>query len=343
MDHFLWKIGEGIVNIVGVMPGRDSSDYVTSLDDKIEKIKTNNKIKLFGTILVNTVDTLKFNAAATTYDINKKILIANNVKSLKIADALIYPQGKVKIFKGGIMDTLKNISFEFPYKTFSTDKKYDYLHKFYDANVIIKNRYNYSSILPKYHYPYRYQTIEFDKAFTENSPRTNTQLLSMKPKELASISSNATKITRTDDSLKLNEHFVYFGNGDVKIYANKRYPDFRGFSKLDSTCNNKKIPLNFYKLSTIQINPDTVMMPFSYDFPSQFGTVNSGLYWTIIRKGPNKVYTIRHPFIGRLKDAKTWDIFKPQGQLYYNEKSGEYRIAPEDLLYSLRPDTISVI
>lgn len=341
MDHFLWKIGEGIVNIGGVMPGKDSSNYVNSIDEKIEKGKTDKQIKLFGTVLVNTIDTLTFNAASTTYDINNKVLIADNVKSMKIADAMIYPMGKVKIFKGGLIDTLKDVSFEFPFNIFNPEKQKDYLHSFHNATVLIRNRFNYSAFSPKFNYPYLQQSITFDKAFTSNSPQSYSELQKYNASSLAKIYSKVTKNTKTTDSLYLNRHFIYQGDGDIQISADKRYPQFDGYAKIDTSCDIKKIPIDLFKVSSVPINSDTIKMPFSSVFPSQHGNVNSGLYWTIVRNGYNSEFAIRHLFVGRLRDAKTWDIFKPEGEIYYNNSIGEYRIAKGDMLYSNRPDTLA--
>ncbi len=342
MDHFLWKIGKGIVNIGGVMPGKDSSDYVNSVEEKIKRKKDNKQIKLFGTVLVNTDDTLRFNAAATTYDINNKTLIAHNVQQLKISDALIFPQGNVKILKKGVIDTLKNVSFSFPYKIFSNDKRNNFLYSFHNARVVIKNRFNYYAVLPKYLYPFGQQEISFDKVYSINAPKTISELKNMRTSDFDSIYSYADKITGAGYSLKLNRDFVYAGNGYIHLFANKKYPQFKGYVRIDTTCNPKKVPVNFFKLSVNYINPDTVEMPISFDYPSQHGNVETGLYWAVVRHGRKKIYTIRDPFIGRLKDAQTWSIFKPQGKIYYNQKAGEYRIADNrEMLFSLRPDTIS--
>jgi len=273
MDHFLWKIGEGIVNIGGIMPGKDTNDYVNSIEDKIEKKKDNNKIKLFGTILENTIDTLHFSAAATTYDIKNKIIIADNVQSLKIADAMIFPRGKVRILKGGIIDTLKSIAFSFPYKPFAFEQKEDYLYSFSDAYVLIKNRYNYKAILPRYYYPYMHQKIIFDKAYSVNSPYSVAELVKMKPNDIAGIYSEATKITGAGDSLMLNRHFDYYGNGGIVISSKNAFPRIRGYVKMDSTCDNKKVPTILFKLDENSINPDTVKIPFSADLFSKNGNV----------------------------------------------------------------------
>jgi len=345
MDHFLWKIGEGIVNIGGVMPGQDTNQYATSLDDKIAQKKTNKDIKLFGTIMVGMVDTLTFNAAATTYKLKEGIIVADDVKEIKIADAMIYPMGEVTILKGGQIDTLKNIDFDFPYKIFKDTTKTDYLYSMHDAKVYIKNRFNYVAFNPKYYYKYLSQEIKFNNIKVDNGPTTiksNTKI------DFDALESVGTSTILAIDTFKLNHDFNFIGTGKINVYANQRFLEFEGYSRFDTTCNYEKIPIKDFRLDATFINPDTVLMPMSYSHKARSGNLETGLYWSVARVNNKKGVVIDYPFIGQLDGANTmntnsaitWSIFKPKGFVGYNANAGEYRIGDKDLIFAKNTDTL---
>ncbi|MBN2892307.1 MAG: hypothetical protein JXL97_10590 [Bacteroidales bacterium] len=338
MDHFLWKIGEGIVNIGGVMPGKDTNDYVTSLEEKIEAKKNNKDIKLYGTILVGTADTLTFNASSTTYLLEDKTIIAENVDKIKIADAIVYPKGTVTVKKGGKIDTLKNISFEYPYKLFSDEKKEDYLHYFENADVIIVNRFNYKARKPLYHYKYMQQPIVFESVIVRDAPGYLPSKIQKNFKDFE-IKSIATKNMKFGDTLDLNSDFVYEGQGKIKIYAEYQNPEFEGFARMDSTCNDKKVPINVFKLAPTILDPDSISMVMLSEIQGRNKTLNSGLYWETTRVNSKSTYGIRRSFLDNI-DPGSEPIFTPSGVIYYNPKTGEYRIGPAEKVVVNNPDSL---
>ncbi len=345
MDHFLWKIGEGIVNIGGVMPGQDTTDYATDYDDLIAKKKNNKDIKLFGTLLTGMNDSIHFHAATTTYQIQKTLIVADNVQEIKIADAMIYPNGQVKIKKFGQIDTLHHIAFDFPYKIYDKAKKDDYLYSMHDATVFIENRFNYTAFYPKYYYPFNSQLVVFDNIQVQNAP---AGLKIKKNKQYPDIMSTGYKKVIISDTLALDNNFTYTGSGNMKIFANNEHIQFDGYAKIHSSCNNRLMPVLPFKVTEQFINPDTVTLPMSYKYKSDHGNVYSGLYWGYKRINNKVSNVISFPFIGKLDDAaslgqpaaRVWAIMKPSGFIGYNVNNGEYRIGDTSVINSNQPDTI---
>lgn len=346
MDHFLWKIGEGIVNIGGVMPGQDTSNYVTSIDDKIAQKQNNSDVKLFGTILVGMNDTLTFNAASTTYKLDEGIIVADDVQKIKIADAMIYPKGKVTILKFGQIDTIKNISFDFPYKVFDNQKNSNYIYSMHNSDVYITNRFNYTAFSPKYYYPFKSQLITFDNVKVVNAPRNIDKRRGV---DFADLKSYGKKSTSQLDSIMLDNDFIYEGAGEIEVYADKPHLVFEGYIKFDSTCNGSLIPIKPIRFRPDTINYQKVILPIEPIHGSRRGEVVTGLYWGLERVNNKQTYFINFPFVGSLDgsvsigtdNARVWPIFQPSGFLAYNSKTGEYRIGSEDVLYSTKADTIN--
>lgn len=340
MDHFLWKIGEGIVNIGGIMPGSDTTDYVTSVE---QKQKNNKKdIKLFGTIMVNTIDSLTFNASATTYKIEEQKVIADNVQRIKIADALIYPHCAITILKGGTIDTIKNISLEFPFNIFDENKKTNNTFVLHNAYILIRNRYNYDALRPVYSYPYNNQDIAFDLVDVKNAP------VKYDPKTIVfdSLYSSGYKNFQQKDSIWLNKNFVYSGSGKVVISAKNKYLTFEGFVRIDSACHNIFAVKSFH-IDPIEINPDTVILPLNYTCQSATpGNAFSGIYWTY-SAGKYSIIPLMTAMFenGRTlgsDNAKAWKIITPDGFINNNKLIGEYRLADDKrMFYTSRPDTIN--
>lgn len=338
MDHFLWKIGEGIVNIGGVMPGKDSTNYVNSIEKKIEGKKKNKDIKLYGTILVAAADTLSFIASSTTYMLEDKKIIAENVAKIKIADAMIYPKGTVTINKGGKIDTLKNITFEYPYKIFANEKKGDYIHSFENANVLISNRFNYTAVHPKYYYKYKMQPIVFDKIIVREGPKYLPNKI-QKNFNSFDLNSFGTKNIQYGDNMKLSDDFNYEGQGKIKIFADKKFLEFEGYAAMDTTCNEEKAPIYIFKVGPVVVNPDTVQFSMPTQIKSRSKTLSNGLYWETTRVNSKTTYGIKRSFLDGV-DAGSEAIFEPSGIIYYNSKAGEYRIGDSAKVYSMNPDTI---
>lgn len=348
MDHFLWKIGEGIVNIGGVMPGQDTSNYVTSIDDKIAQKQNNNDVKLFGTILMGMIDTLQFNAASTTYKLGQGVIVADDVQKIKIADAMVYPKGEVTILKDGVIDTIKNISFDFPYKVFFPEKKQDYLYNMHNADIVIKNRFDYTAFHALYFYPYQSQEIVFDKVFVENAPKKVKIRTKVDFADLKSFGTKSTK--QAIDTIRLNDDFYYDGAGKIKVIADQKHLIFDGFTTFNQTCNNDLMPIKPLHFKEDTINPQNVIMPILPINDSRRGTkVASGLYWGIKRINAKQTYVINYPFVGDLDGyntigldgSKVWPVFQPTGYLKYNTQTGEYRIGSKEIIENGKPDTLN--
>lgn len=339
MDHFLWKIGEGIVNIGGVMPGKDTTDYVNSLEEKVAAKKDNKDIKLYGTILVGTADTLSFNAATTTYELETKTVSAENVQEIKIADAMIYPKGTVTINKGGHIDTLLNINFDYPYNLFSPEKSSNYLHSFEGANIYIENRFSYKAAMPTYYYQHNMQPIIFSSVIVENAPKHKPYDKNVVIKDY-DLHSLGTRSMRFGDSIILSDNFIFEGQGKIKIYAQEEFPEFEGYAKFDTTCSAEKAPIYEFKLTPTIIDHDSVVMPMPGTVDGRSGKIlHTGLFWETTRIDNKSTYGIKRAFVDRI-DSESEIIFGANGVIYYHPKTGEYRIGPPEKVRVQYPDSL---
>jgi hypothetical protein len=214
--------------------------------------------------------------------------------------------------------------------------KSNFLFTFHHADVVVKNRFDYFAIHPEYTYKYKSQVIRFDKITVENAPsKSELQKRQISP-YLRSI---AYKNTLANDMIYLSKDFIYQGIGRIRICADKEYPIFSGFAKFDTTCNFKKVPVYPFQIEDVIVDPDSVMFSISEEQPTINGNVYTGLYWTKVKPSMPK-YKISYPFVGKLTPPYT-PIFKPSGKIYFNKKTGEYRIGPEEMLYSKQLDTLS--
>ena len=339
MDHFLWKIGEGIVNIGGVMPGKDSTNYVTTLEEKADASKNNIDVKLYGTILVATADSLKFNASSTTYLLEDKIIIADDVEKIKIADAMIYPKGTVTIQRGGKIDTLKNKSLEYPYKLFAEEQKGNYIHYFENADIIISNRFNYTALHPKYYYKYEMQPIIFDKIFVKDAPNYLPIKKQSKFTQFGLYSYGA-KVVRFGYTLDLSQDFIFGGQGRINVIANNKFLQFEGYVRMDTTCNTVEAPVNEFSIFPVIINPDSVELPVNITgVKGRRVDLKTGLFWETTMINKKTAYTINRSFLDNI-GISAEPIFEVGGVAYYNSKAGEYRIGDKEKVYNLNPDTI---
>jgi hypothetical protein len=178
-------------------------------------------------------DSLSFVSPLAVYDYEKNLIKANDVKLLRVADAIIYTSdGKVTVEAGGIMRTLYKTTVVTNYKT-----KY---HTFRMASVNISGRNKYSG---EGLYDYidetdRTQILKFKEIKVDSSLQTIAQAEVLEP-----------------DNFTLNPYFEY--QGKVNLQSNEKFLIFDGAAhpkldcgriqpqwlKFESTIDPKKVEI----------------------------------------------------------------------------------------------------
>ena len=304
MDHFVWNIGKGILNIGGTgLPGLDSALVVDNVHERDSLRKAGNEnVRLSGTILSSLKkypdspddEGLTFEASSAVYNIDKTLIIANNVNDINVADAIIHPTSSVKINPKAIIDTLYGTTIDVNTRTF------------FDANVSIegKNTYNAKG---KSIYPFNNQEIEFQKIFVvKDSTVAYAKLQNL-------------------DSISLNDNFVFKGalqNDDITMYGNRKDLYFKGKAKIAHTCQNiasQSVEFDAY------INSDDVYIPIGKEIKNSSTKLYAGFYIASAKLKPEN-----HPygtFITPLNKDNDSKVLSAEGFLNFNKKSGRYEIA----------------
>lgn len=335
MDHFLWKIGEGLVNIGGVMPGEDSTNYVTSIED-LQRTK-DPKIRLLGTILKSNQDSLKFHAGITIYDIDKKVIIARYVPKIFVADAFVYPKSDVLIKLKGDFEKLNNCAFEFPFSPLTQTKKFEKTFYFDSATVKIKDFTSYSAENARFIYPYKLQTIKFSKVEVKREKDSY---------------SYCEKLTKGSDSLEIDEFFTYKGPGKIIITGENNKILVAGGISIENISNNPFFKSENFKINPTYITQDSCVFELkSIDSSSTNRKVYTTLIWEPSTQKSQRTFQLTPKLISYYKEFNENDpffnkpnfIFRINGFIGANKIIGEYRIAlKKDVFNILKIDTLDI-
>ncbi len=331
MDHFLWKIGEGIVDIGGTMNGEDTTHYAQSIEEKKHLKEKGKNLLLYGTILESMEDGLSFNAKATQYTYgDAQFLTAKQVHEIYVSDAKIEPSTDVKITVGGKILPLKNATVGFPYPIDNDTITYNYKHIFNHANVKIEGKYSYTADSAIYTYPYNNQLILFKIKSEETGEKVK-----YKKKSFDKCKSIANCNYHFSDHYYLNKYFITSGKGQITLQADKRNPIFSGYAKIDTLsqlCNNSFKVIDF-KYNSTSIDPNKVLLPINMINESRHGEIFNGIVWEQHLKRGRGVakhkYFIKDYFIQPSPTDSTKRIFSGGGEIYYNEISSSYRISTD--------------
>ncbi|MBN2520192.1 MAG: hypothetical protein JXB17_06795, partial [Bacteroidales bacterium] len=248
-------------------------------------------------------DSLDFVSTTALYDLNNKSLFADNVRFLKVADAIIYPlNGEVTIQKNARMNTLFDAEVLANRET--------KLYKFYNARISVLGKYSYNGE-GDYDYideNYRAQKIHLNKISVDDSIRTVAQGTIIEP-----------------DNFYISPKFAFQGN--ITLYANRTVMDFNGATKINHQCEDKS-PTCWIRFNTT-IDPRNIFIPI----PEKPKDINQNPIFMgeYITNDSIHIYT---SFLSRRKDYSDNLITTAYGFLHYSNKTGEYVISSKEKIFN---------
>ncbi len=318
IDHFVWDIGEGLLNIGGGgIPGMSDDLFATTKKGKDSLINLGHaNARLRGTTLKSykkfpnsTKDeNLSFDASSAIYNIDSTLITAKNVDYIEVADAVIYPTTSVKINPNAVIDTLYEVKIE-------TNN-----HNFFNAEATIIGRNTYTGKGTAF-YAFNEQEIKYHQITVEND-----------------ITEAIAKL-QLSDTILLNDYFVFKGingNEDVTLYGNKEELLFNGKAKIIHSCqtiNSKTFSFESF------INPDSVYIPIGSEIKNGTSTSAPQLYAGFyMGGGTNKENDPYGTFVTPLHKTTDNLMLKTKGFMYYDIKSGRYEIGSKEKIHN--PDTL---
>ncbi|HAN18093.1 MAG: hypothetical protein A2X13_03970 [Bacteroidetes bacterium GWC2_33_15] len=302
LDQFQWKINVDEIHIDS-NPLTDTISY--PVVDQLAKLKDD---KLPGALFLSvhrSQDSLRFSSTKAVYKLADSTINASEVKYIRVADASVYPKnGKVTVGNLAEMNTLVDSKVEANNQT-----KY---HTIYDSKINIRGRYNYmgSGEIDYIDEIKTKQTIHLTDIHVDSTRQTF-----------------AVGKILSEDAFTLSP--VYKFNGNVELYASKKYLTFKGGVSIEHEC--PKIGNDFAYFES-EINPDTIYIPISNNLRN---LIRRELFaGSFITKDSSHIYS---SFLTRRRDPNDEAIVKATGYLFYNKNSRKYIIAEKSKI--LNPDT----
>ncbi len=260
------------------------------------------------------LDSLSFNAEKAEYDLKKQELKVSGIPYIIVADAKITPQNnEVLILENARIGTLTNT-------TIVLDTLNGY-HRLTDGVVDIVSRKEFTG-----HATYQYVNFLSDTfaikmtdfrlepiSDLEQSRRSSRRRASE-----AQMQTVATGSVAADANIVLGAGMFY--KGDMIMYATRPALQLDGYVKLDI----KKIPDYNTWIRYEQTGDETdVMIDFNNALTEDGQKVNAGLH---VNGSDNNMYIT---FMNNKKSDDDEDFFVPDGKLYYDTATSEFKI--EDL------------
>jgi len=285
----------------------DGGDIALSSEGSSTVIEGGEEVVLKGSKFTSThpkQDSLYFFAEQANYNVKSKVITAEQVEFIHVADARIYPDsGIVIVRKKAKMDPLKNAKIMANIVT-----KY---HNIYGADVKIHGKKSYEGV-GKYDYidnMNRKQTIYFDEIGVDTTMRTYA---------FGEISDTA--------NFALSPKFAF--SGKTSLTATQKYLNFEGFCKISHYC--EKIISHWFQINT-EINPEEIYIPITDNTLNLTDDVLS--FGLILNQDSFYVYST---FISPLGGRRDLAMITAEGFLFYDKKSKEYRISNKDKLIEIR-------
>lgn len=248
-------------------------------------------------------DSLSFFSSKAKYDLKKKIIYAEGIKFMNIADAMIYPDsGKIVIERNAKMQTLNNSRLVASYVTQN--------HNIYNSsiNVFGKKKYAGSGYIDYIDELEKAQTIYLENIGVDTTGQTY-----------------ATAQISEDDKFTLSPQYEYYGK--VKLFANNEYLTFKGHSKILHDCD--LLTKDWFSFET-EINPTEIYIPIDSNTKNINGT--KLLASVLLSADSLGIYT---SFLNTKKKYSHIDVIAAEGFLTYNKEKEEYRISNKDKLQEM--------
>ena len=243
------------------------------------------------------LDSLAFYGTDALYNIDSKELKVTGIPYIKVADALITPEGKeLTILENSKIDRLTNAVI-----LMDTSGVY---HRLYDANIEILSRTSFkgrgtyelvNAVQDTFAIQFNdFQFIEKDK---DHGPHTR-----------------AGGTVKAEEGIRISPGFIY--EGKVTMYAYKKALELQGAVKVDlEKLNERNIWIEYSSNDDIQ----EVIIPFDEARTRQGQPLNAGIHFD--KQEPYM------SFITEKRSITDDDFFVPRGGvLYYDADNGSFRI-----------------
>ena len=268
-----------------------------------------------GNLFISThkkQDSLQFYVPLAEYDMEKKLIIAEEVKNIDVADARIkLKNGLVIIREDAVLDPLDSTTIEI-------GDSATFTHRIYDARVNITGRYAYNGT--------------GNYKFVNGDNETYT---------IAFHNIEATKDTKTtvaegiiDDNspFTFNSHFAY--KGKVHFNAKEKFLTFDGGVKMLHDCGRNG-PQAFMRFNSA-VDPQNVVIPVSEKIENYD---HEGLYASFfLTKDTTRLYST---FLEGRENYSDIPVLTGKGYLTYNEKKSSFEIASREKIEN--PDTAGTL
>ena len=260
------------------------------------------------------LDSLSFNAEGAEYDLKKQELKVTGIPYIIVADAKITPENnQVLILENAKIGTLNNT-------TIVLDTLNGY-HRLTDGVVDIISRKEFTGHATYQYVNFLSDTFAIKMADFRLEPITDQEQSRRSSKRKSSdakMQTVATGSVGAQENLVLGASMFY--KGDMIMYATRPALQLDGYVKLDI----KKIKDYNTWIKYEQTGDETdVMIDFNSALTEEGQKVNAGLH---VNSGDNNLYIT---FMNNKKSDDDEDFFVPDGKLYYDTATREFKI--EDL------------
>ncbi|MCW3807250.1 hypothetical protein [Plebeiibacterium marinum] len=254
-------------------------------------------------------DSLDFKAPLARYDVEKKIIFAEEVKNINVADADIQlNDGFITIYENAEMAPIDSATILLEDSTFA--------HTIYNSHLNIDGKYDYSGY------------GEYDY-INGNGKKFTIQMNDIKLTEEKRTTATGT-IVETD-LFTFDKNFTFKGKSTLN--ANQQNLYFDGGVQMLHHCNGG--PQTFMYFNSV-IDPSNIMFPIG-DEPKNYERDN--IYRDFfITKDSAHIYS---SFLQSRKDYSDIPVISASGYLHFNDKENAFEIAPLHKINN--PDSTGVV
>lgn len=292
LDHFNWNMTKKTLEMTAQKTRKkEGTSLAAQFPYKFEEEPEGPRY-----ISVNkNQDSLSFVSPLAVYDYEKNVINAQNVKLLRVADAIIYTSdGKVIVEEGGIMRTLYKATVVTNYQT-----KY---HTFKMASVNIYGRLKYAG--------------EGEYDYIDEIDRT--QILKFKEIKVDSaLQTVAMAEVLETDSFTLSPYFDF--QGKVRLSANQQLLNFDGGAHIKADCG--RVQPQWLAFES-EIDPKNVRIPISDD-PSNINR-NKIIAGVMIASDSIHIYP---SFLTKKRNYADIAVATSSGFLVFDKDTNTYNIA----------------
>ncbi|MCO6501410.1 MAG: hypothetical protein J5I47_13700 [Vicingus serpentipes] len=290
MDEFKWYMDNDEIELsAGEAGSADAAD-----------------VKLEGAQFISVhpeQDSLSFFSGKAKYDLRRKVITAEGVKFMNVADAMVYPDsGEVIIDKKAKMRTLNNARVVASYVT----QNFDIYNS--TINVFGRKDYSGSGYIDYVDEIEKKQTIFLQNLAVDSTGQTY-----------------ATANIPIDTNFTLSPNYDFYGK--VKLFANNQHLRFDGFSRIHHDCD--LLPTNWFSFEA-EINPNEIYIPI--DSTTKDVTGNP-LYASVMLSSDS--LGIYSSFLNNKKKYSHVEVIPAKGYLFYDRVAEEYKISNKDKIQEM--------